>query len=84
MTKPKGMSASEFRPRGAKLKITISKKGEVEIVGNRPGLEALSSISSALSKSVGEPGNHYHFMANEGFWGTEPGSISLIIYGENL
>jgi hypothetical protein len=84
MTKPKSKSASEFRPKGAKLKITMSKKGEVEIVGNRPGLEALSNISAALSKSVGDPGNHYHFMDNEGFWGTEPGSISLVIYGEDL
>jgi len=84
MTKPKSKSASEFRPKGAKLKIMISKKREVEIVGNRPGLEALSNISAALSKSVGDPGNHYHFMDNEGFWGTEPGSISLVIYGEDL
>ena len=58
----------EFRPEGGKLKVTMSKNGEVEIVGNRLGLKALSKICAALSKSVGEPGNHYHFMDNEGFW----------------
>jgi hypothetical protein len=84
MMKAKSKSASELRPKGAKLKITMSKNGGVEIVGNRPGLEALSNISAALSKSVGDPGNHYHFMDNEGFCGTEPGSISLVIYGEDL
>jgi hypothetical protein len=80
---PKDIPASEVRPKGAKLKITISKKGEVEICGNRLGLQALSNICAALSKSVGEPENHYHFMDNEGFWGTDPGSISLVIYGQD-
>lgn len=73
----------KFHPEGARIKVTMSKKGEVEIVGNRLGLKALSDICSALSESVGEPGNHYHFMDNEGFWGTEPGSVSLIVYGED-
>ena len=75
---------NEFRPIGAKLKVTMSKKGGVEIIGNRLGLRALSSICAALSESVGEAGNHYHLMDVEGFWGTEPGSISLAIYGEDL
>ena len=74
----------EFRPEGAKLTVRISEKGELEIIGNSPGLMALSDICAALSKSVGEPGNHYHFMDNEGFWGTEAGSVALTIYGENV
>lgn len=73
----------QFRPREGKLKVTISKSGEVEIVGNRLGLEALSNICAALSQSVGRPGNHYHFMDNEGFWGTETGSVGLIISGQD-
>jgi hypothetical protein len=73
----------EFRPEGGKLKVSMSKNGEVEIVANRLGLKALSKICAALSESVGEPGNHYHFMDNEGFWGTEAGSVGLIIYGED-
>jgi hypothetical protein len=75
------MVGHDFRPAGGKLKVTISEKGEVEIVGNSLGLMALSNICAELSKSVADPGNHYHFMDNEGFWGTEPGSASLIIYG---
>jgi hypothetical protein len=75
---------SKIRPPGAKLRVQISKKGDVEIVGNSLGLRALSNICAELSESVGQPGNHYHFMDDEGFWGTEPGSISLTIYGEDL
>ena len=80
MSKPE----DEFRPEGAKLKIGMSQKGEIEITGNRLGLKALSHICAALSESVGEDGNHYHFMDIEAFWGTEPGSISLVIYGEEF
>jgi len=76
--------ASEFRPDGARLKVTITEKGEVEIVGNCLGLKALSRICAALSESIGESGNHYHLMDVEGFWGTEPGSISLTICGEEM
>jgi hypothetical protein len=75
---------SEFRPAGAKLRVRLTENGEVEVVGNRLGLRALSKICASLSESVGEKGNHYHFMDVEGFWGTEPGSISLTIYGEEL
>ena len=74
----------EFRPDGAKLRVGMSKKGEIEITGNRLGLMALSNICAALSNSVGQAGNHYHLMDIEEFWGTEPGSISVIIYGEEL
>ena len=73
-----------FRPEGAKLKVRTTARGEVEITGNRPGLKGLAAICAALSESVGESGNHYHLMDCNGFWGTEPGSISLIIYGEDL
>jgi hypothetical protein len=74
----------EFRPGGGKLKVTISKNGEVEIVGNSLGLDGLSNICRSVSESVGQSGNHYHFMDNEGFWGTEAGSVALVIYGEDL
>jgi len=73
-----------FRPEGAKLRVRMTARGEVEITGNRPGLKGLAAICAALSESVGEPGNHYHLMDCEGFWGTEPESISLIVYGEDL
>ena len=75
--------ANELRPQGGKLRVTMSNKGGIEIVGNRLGLKALSNICAALSESVGKQGNHYHLMDSEGFWGTEPGSISLTIYGED-
>jgi hypothetical protein len=75
---------NKFHPEGGKLKIQMSGKGEVEIIGNRPGLKALSDICAALSESVGEDGNHYHLMDIDAFWGTEQGSIPLIIYGEDL
>jgi hypothetical protein len=73
-----------FRPEGAKLKIAMSKKGVVEITGNQLGLKSLSLICAALSECIGEAGNHYHLMDVEGFWGTEPGSVSLVIYGQKL
>jgi hypothetical protein len=75
---------NEFRPDGAKINVRMTEKGEVEIVGNRLGLKGLSHICAALGESIGEDGNHYHLMDVEGFWGTEPGSISLTIYGEDL
>lgn len=62
----------------------MSQKGELEIIGNRLGLKALSDICAALSESAGEAGNHYHLMDIDEFWGTESGSISLIIYGEEF
>jgi hypothetical protein len=83
MPRPEDLPADEFHPEGGRLKVTLTEKGDVEIVGNRLGLKALSNICEALSKAVGKAGNHYHFMDNEGFWGTEPGSVSLIIYGED-
>jgi hypothetical protein len=73
-----------FHPEGGKLKIQMSQKGEMEIIGNRLGLKALSHICASLSESVGEKGNHCHMMDVDGFWGTERGSIPLIIYGEDF
>ena len=76
---------SRFRPNGAKIQVKMSAKGEIEILGNRLGLKALSDICAALGESAGEePGNHYHFMDCEGFWGTEPGSLPLVIYGADF
>lgn len=77
-------AADKFRPNGAKLRIKTSEKGELEITGKRLGLKALSDICAALSESASEPGNHYHFMDVEGFWGTEPGSIPLVIQGDEF
>ena len=75
--------ADDLRPEGAKIRVSIAKDGEVAIVANRLGLKALSDICAALSESVGSTGNHYHLMDCEGFGGTEPGSVSLVIYGED-
>jgi hypothetical protein len=83
MRKSDDLRVDPLRPEGAKLSVTMSQKGEIEIAGNRLGLEALSNICANLNKSVGKPGNHYHFMDIEEFWGTEPGSLSLIIYGQD-
>ncbi len=64
-----GKPTNDLRPDGAKLRITISGKSEIEITGNRLGLKALSRICASLSESVGEGGNHYHLMDVEGFLG---------------
>ena len=80
MSKP----ANELHPDGAQLKVAMSEKGEVEITGNRLGLKALSQICAVLSDSMGNESNHYHLMDVEGFWGTEPGSVPLVIYGEEF
>ncbi len=71
-------------PDGAKIKVVLSEKGEIEITGNRLDLKALSVICAALSESVYEQGNHFHLMEVKGFWGTEPGSTPLVIYGEEF
>jgi hypothetical protein len=70
---------------GARLKITLTERGgasEVVIVGNRPGLQALAAICSGLAELTPEqlltPANHYHL--DEYFWGTEKGSVPLIVY----
>jgi hypothetical protein len=69
---------------GARLKITLKEHGganEVEIQGNRKGLKALAAICSGLAELTPEqlltPANHYHL--DEYFWGTEKGSVPLIV-----
>ena len=69
---------------GARLKITLKEHGgksEVEIHGNRKGLKALAAICSGLAELTPEqlltPANHYHL--DEYFWGTEKGSVPLIV-----
>ncbi len=78
------MHTDRLRPDGAKLKVVLSKDGTIEITGNEFGLKALSQICASLAETVGQAGNHYHFMDVPGFWGTEAGSIPLVIYGEDL
>ncbi len=70
---------------GARLQITLNERSgrqEVEIVGNQRGLQALASICSGLAELTSEqlltPANHYHL--DEHFWGTEKGSVPLVIY----
>lgn len=69
---------------GARLQITLNERGgarEVEIKGNRKGLAALAAICSGLADLTTEelrtPANHYHL--DENFWGTEKGSVPLIV-----
>jgi hypothetical protein len=70
---------------GARLRVSLKERGgtpEVEIEGNRKGLRALAAICSGLAELTPEqlltPANHYHL--DEYFWGTEKGSVSLIIF----
>lgn len=70
---------------GARLRVALKERGgasEVEIVGNRVGLQALAAICSGLAELTPEqlltPANHYHL--DEYFWGTEKGSVRLIVY----
>jgi len=76
---------SEILTPGARLQITLQERSgmrEVEIEGNRKGLLALAAICSGLAELSPEqlltPANHYHL--DEDFWGTEKGSIPLIVY----
>ncbi len=69
---------------GARLRIILKERSgerEVEIVGNRKGLLALAAICSGLAELTPEqlltPANHYHL--DESFWGTEKGSVPLIV-----
>jgi len=70
---------------GARLQITLKERSgvrEVEIEGNRKGLQALAAICSGLAELTSEqlltPANHYHL--DENFWGTEKGSVPLIVW----
>src|SRR5258705_8037184 len=66
--------------RGARLRVTL-KDGGIEIDGNRSGLNAVAAICSGLAElradELRKPANHYHL--DEDFWGTEPGSIPLMV-----
>jgi hypothetical protein len=72
---------AEIHAEGSKLKFVFNKKGELEILGNRPGLKALASICIGLSESGEGDCNHYHL--DEHFWGTEPGSVPTIVYRDD-
>ena len=74
----------EILVRGARLLINLKERSgarEVEIIGNRKGLRALAAICSGLTELTSEqlltPANHYHL--DEDFWGTEKGSIPVIV-----
>jgi hypothetical protein len=74
----------EILASGARLRIILKERSgeqELEIVGNRKGLLALAAICSGLAGLSPEqlltPANHYHL--DEYFWGTEKGSIPLMV-----
>jgi hypothetical protein len=74
----------EILARGARLQIILNEHSgnrEIEIKGNREGLQALAAICSGLAQLTAEelctPANHYHL--DENFWGTDKGSIPMII-----
>ena len=68
----------------ARFRVTINEHNganEVQIKGNRKGLQALAAICSGLAELTPEqiltPANHYHL--DEHFWGTEKGSVPLVV-----
>jgi hypothetical protein len=70
---------------GARMRVTLKERSgarELVIEGNRRGLKALAAICSGLAELKPEelltPANHYHL--DEDFWGTEKGSVPLVIY----
>jgi hypothetical protein len=75
----------EIGAEGARLQVILNKRDgwrTVEITGNPLGLKALAAICSGLAELTAEelltPANHYHF--DENFWGTEKGSVDLVVY----
>ena len=70
-----------------KLKVVRLDTGELEVIGNRPGLKDLAGVCQGLSELSDDeaktPANHYHiadYMNN-----AEDGSLELIIrYDPNL
>jgi hypothetical protein len=75
----------EIDAQGARLQVSLSERDgwrTVEITGNPRGLKALAAICSGLAELSTEelltPANHYHL--DEDFWGTEKGSVPLIVY----
>jgi hypothetical protein len=78
-------SRNEIKRLGSRIKVVLKERSgarEIEIEGNREGLAALAAICSGLARLTPEelrtPANHYHL--DEHFWGTEKGSIPLIIW----
>lgn len=70
-----------------KLMITRTAKGEIEIVGNRAGLEGLADMCQGLAglseEEARTAANHYH--VDEWMNNAEPGSVPLKIrYDPNL
>jgi hypothetical protein len=77
--------STEINPPEPRLKVVLKERSgaqEIEIGGNREGLAALAAICAGLAKLTKEelrtPANHYHL--DELFWGTEKGSIPLVIW----
>jgi hypothetical protein len=71
--------SAEIYAKGSKLKFVLNEKGELEILGNKNGLKALAAICTGLSESGVD--DHYHL--DEQFWGTEPGSVPVIVYRQD-
>lgn len=78
-------SKNEILAQGARLRVSLNQPAgahEIEITGNRKGLKALAAICTGLAELTPEelriPANHYHL--DECFWGTEKGSVPLIVY----
>jgi hypothetical protein len=59
---------SEILAAGSKLKFVLNEKGELSILGNRPGLKALAAICSGLSDSTEDD----HYRLDEHFWELNP------------
>jgi hypothetical protein len=75
----------EICAQGARLQVILSERDgwrTVEITGNPLGLKALAAVCSGLAELTAEelstPANHYHL--DEDFWGTQKGSIPLVVY----
>jgi hypothetical protein len=75
----------EICAQGARLQVSLSERNgwrTVQIIGNPLGLKALAAICSGLAELTEEelftPANHYHL--DENFWGTEKGSVPLVVY----
>jgi len=75
----------EINVPGARLQVALTNNAgthEIEIKGNRKGLQALAAICTGLAELTPEqlrtPANHYHL--DECFWGTEKGSVPLIVF----
>ena len=75
---------NKIQAEGARLKVILEERRgtrEMQIIGNRKGLRALAAICFGLAELTDDelltPANHYHL--DENFWGTEKGSIPLLV-----